>query len=107
MISASQSRTPAYLPEELTARFEALAPELRAAGLLTSGDVDLLAKYLIAEHEYLRVTNKVTAAISRGDAQDAAAWVGIQDKLLRQCVTAGAEFGLTPSSRHRLGLKGS
>lgn len=61
---------------------------------------------MIAESEYLRVTNRVTGAIQRGDAQDAAAWVGIQDKLLRQCITAGAEFGLTPSSRRRLGLPG-
>ena len=95
---------PAYLDASLRERFEALAPDLTAMGTLTAMDVDSLARYVISENEYLRVSRLTMAAIARGDAAEADKWASCQDRLLRQCMTAGAEFGLTPGSRRARGL---
>lgn len=95
---------PAYLDGALRERFDALAPDLVAMGTLTDLDVDALAKYVVSQNEYLRVSQLAMQAIARGDAADADRWVSIQDRLLKQCLTAGAEFGLTPNSRRARGL---
>ena len=95
---------PAYLNAQLRARFEALSPNLAAMGTLTAMDVDALARYVISENEYLRVSQLAMDAIGRGDAAEADKWASCQDRLLRQCMTAGAEFGLTPGSRRARGL---
>lgn len=95
---------PAYLEASLLDRFEALAPDLAAMGTLTALDVDALARYIVSEHEYLRVSRLAMQAIAAGDAAEADKWASCQDRLLKQCMTAGAEFGLTPSSRRARGL---
>ena len=95
---------PAYLDGDLRARFEALAPDLTAMGTLTALDADALARYVVSEHEYLRVSRLTMKAIAAGDAAEADRWASCQDRLLKQCMTAGAEFGLTPGSRRARGL---
>ena len=95
---------PSYLDAALRDRFNALAPDLTAMGVLTRMDVDALARYVVSENEYLRVSRLAMQAIQRGDAADADKWASVQDRLLRQCMTAGAEFGLTPSGRRSRGL---
>ena len=95
---------PAYLNASLRDRFNALAPDLAAMGTLTALDADALARYVISENEYLRVSQLAMDAIGRGDAAEADKWASCQDRLLRQCMTAGAEFGLTPGSRRTRGL---
>lgn len=95
---------PAYLDGTLRDRFEALAPDLAAMGVLTDMDVDALARYVISEHEYMRVSRLTMQAIGHGDAAEADKWASVQDRLLKQCMSAGAEFGLTPSSRRTRGL---
>lgn len=95
---------PPYLDAALRDRFEALAPALAAMGTLTSLDVDALARYVLSENEYLRVSRLTLQAIQNGDAADADKWASVQDRLLKQCMAAGAEFGLTPSSRRARGL---
>lgn len=95
---------PAYLDGTLRERLEALAPDLSAMGVLTAMDVDALARYVISEHEYMRVSRLTMQAIGHGDAAEADKWASVQDRLLKQCMSAGAEFGLTPSSRRTRGL---
>lgn len=95
---------PSYLDGQLRERFDALAPTLVAMGTLTPLDVDALARYVLSEHEYLRVSKLALDAIAGGDSAEADKWTGVQDKLLRQCMTAGSEFGLTPSGRRARGL---
>ena len=95
---------PSYLDAALRERFNALAPDLTAMGVLTRMDVDALARYVVSENEYLRVSRLAMQAIQRGDAADADKWASVQDRLLRQCMAAGAEFGLTPSGRRSRGL---
>ena len=95
---------PAYLDGQLRERFDALAPDLTAMGVLTFLDADALARYVLSEHEYLRVSRLALEAIGRGDSAEADKWAAVQDRLLRQCMAAGAEFGLTPSARRSRGL---
>ena len=95
---------PTYLEGDLRDRFNALAPDLAAMGTLTALDVDALARYVVSENEYLRVSRLTMQAIARGDAAEADKWASCQDRLLKQVMAAGAEFGLTPSSRRARGL---
>ena len=95
---------PAYLDASLRERFNALAPDLTAMGTLTFLDADALARYIVSENEYLRVSHLAMAAIDSGDSAEADKWASVQDRLLKQCMTAGAEFGLTPSARRARGL---
>ena len=104
MTRAECPACPAYLVGVLRERWELLAPELSAAGSLVDWNVDLLAKYILAENEYLRVSTLVQNAISRGDGDDANKWLVAQDRLTKQILTLGAEFGLTPKSRRAQGI---
>ena len=101
---AEMPAAPTYLDSALRDRFEALAPSLVSMGTLTAMDVDALARYIVSEHEYLRASRLAMQAIARGDASEADKWASVQDRLLKQCMTAGAEFGLTPSSRRARGI---
>lgn len=62
--------------------------------------------YILADNRLaeLSVWDQELEAIDRGDSAEADKWAGCQDRLLRQVMTAGAEFGLTPSSRRARGL---
>jgi P27 family predicted phage terminase small subunit len=95
---------PRYLPAALAQKFRKLAPILARMGILSELDGDCLARYLIAESNYLRATNRVTAAINAGSTDDAGKWSAMQDRFFKQCRACGSDLGLTVSSRCRLVL---
>ena len=95
---------PSYLSEGLRQRYDELAPKLSAAGILSESNRDLLAKYVLAENEYLQVSGFVLAAIRAKDADEANKWLTAQDRLTKQILSLGTELGLTPSSRQSRGL---
>ena len=95
---------PRYLQAALKQRFDELAPKCVAMGTLSHLDVDVLAKYVLAEDEYLAVTQKLRRALNAGDADSAGKWLSLQGSLARQCLTLGAELGLTPAARRSRGL---
>lgn len=95
---------PSYLPDSMAARFNTIAPILTKAGALGSYDADLLAKYILAENEYLRVTNNVTEALNKNNAEAANKWLNAQDRLARQCLLLASELGLTPNARREAGI---
>ena len=95
---------PAYLAGTLAARWDALAPELQRLGTLDELNVDLAAKYILAENEYLRISSLVQAAIAREDAEDAGKWIAAQDRLTKQILALGSELGITPTARRARGL---
>lgn len=95
---------PPYLPPSLAAKFRKLAPILVRMGILTALDTDGLARYLIAEQNYLRATNRLTAAMNTGNTADADKWSAIQDRFFRQCRSAGSDLGLTVTGRCSLEL---
>lgn len=95
---------PEYLAGALRERWEQLAPQLQAMGTLDALNADLAAKYILAENEYLRVSNLVQAAISRGDPDDSNKWLAAQDRLTKQILALGEELGLNPKARKARGL---
>lgn len=95
---------PSYLPPSLAEKFRGLSPVLIKMGILTSVDGDCLARYLIAESNYLRATQRLTSAMNNGNTVEADKWSAIQDRFFRQCRAAGGDLGLTVSGRGRLEL---
>ena len=95
---------PEYLSGSLRVRFEELAPKLVAMGTLTDLEADLLAKLIISENNYLKISNEVQRSLAAGDAETAGKWITAQDKLTKQILTIGAELGLTTSSRKDRGI---
>ena len=95
---------PEYLAGALRERWEQLAPQLQAMGTLDALNADLAAKYILAENEYLRVSNLVQAAITRGDPEDSNKWLAAQDRLTKQILALGEELGLNPKARKARGL---
>lgn len=103
---AEELPPPDYLPASLAKKFRVLAPVLIRMGILTALDGDGLARYLIAEHNYLHATKQLMDAMKAGTAAEADRWSAIQDRFFRQCRSAGADLGLTVSGRCRLELPG-
>ena len=95
---------PAYLAGTLRARWEQLAPELQRLGTLDALNADLLGKYILAENEYLRISDLVNSAIRDGDAETGGKWIAAQDRLTKQILALGAELGITPQARRARGL---
>jgi len=95
---------PAYLAGALAARWDALAPELQRLGTLDALNVDICGKYILAENEYLRISQLVQECIARGDAEDGGKWIAAQDKLTKQILALGAELGINPRARRARGL---
>ena len=95
---------PSYLSGTLVRRWEELAPELVKMGTLDALNADLLAKFILAENEYLKISERVQGAINGGDGDEAGKWINAQTKLNGQILTLGAELGITPAARRALGL---
>ncbi len=95
---------PAYLGGALARRWEELAPELVKMGTLDALNADLLAKFILAENEYLKISERVQGAINGGDGDEAGKWINAQAKLSGQILRLGAELGITPGARRALGL---
>lgn len=95
---------PAYLAGALAERWDELAPELQRLGTLDALNTDLAAKYILAENEYLRISNLVQTAISKADADDAGKWIAAQDRLTKQILQLGDELGINPRARRARGL---
>ena len=95
---------PAYLAGTLATRWDILAPQLSAMGALDALNADLLGKYILAENEYLRVSELVQAAIKAGDPEESSKWLLSQDRLTKQILALGDELGLNPRARKARGL---
>ena len=66
-------------------------------------ETSILAKYIVAENNYLQASNQLQRAMSAADGEDAAKWIGVQDKLLKQILTLGETLGLTAEKRKAMG----
>lgn len=73
-------------------------------GSLDDLTVDLAAKYILAENEYLKISDLVQEAIRAGDSDAAGKWINAQDKLTKQILQLGAALGITPDARRTRGL---
>lgn len=105
MAKAEAPPCPVYLAGALEARWKQIAPELVKLGTLDALNADLLGKYILAENEYLRISQLVQECIARGDAEDGGKWIAAQDRLTKQILALGAELGISTTARRRRGLQ--
>jgi P27 family predicted phage terminase small subunit len=113
---ADKVKPPTYLDRNSKRKFKKLADELVKLELMSNLDVDTLARYLLSEKEYLRVTEqveKMDPVIEEKDDdgigtgfhfanQEYSALLINQDRLFKQCRTLASDLGLTITSRCRL-----
>lgn len=99
---AKTAKPPKWLPEGLRKDFRAVGKRLIAAGLYTDLDADTLARYLIAQSEYLMATSHVHKAYQERDPEEVEDWSRIQDRHFKQARNCANDLGLTMTSRCRL-----
>lgn len=99
---AKTAKPPKWLPEKLRKDFRAVGKRLIAAGLYTDLDADTLARYLIAQSEYLMATSHVHKAYQERDPEEVEDWSRIQDRHFKQARNCANDLGLTVTSRCRL-----
>ena len=100
--NTDQITAPDYLDAKQKEQFQKIASELLSIGIMSNLDCDGLARYIIAETNY----NKVTAFLKNydisGDVKEYAKLVNVQDKFFKQCRASASDMGLTITSRCRL-----
>jgi len=90
---------PAYLStKKRKQQFVEIAAELLDIGIMTNLDVDALARYVIAQDLYVKVSKQLLSSTM----EDFSDLLNSQDKLFKQCRAAAMDLGLTISSRCRL-----
>lgn len=96
---------PTWLAGSLRARWNELAPVLFRMGTLTELEAGILARMIVAENNYLQVSNLLQQALSAGDGENANKWLAAQDKLIKQIQTLGGDLGLSAEKRKAMGWK--
>lgn len=121
-------KPPAYLTPEQKKKFRKLSKELLAIKLIANVDCDALARLLIAQDQYIEITDKIRETPLMVDVpvyemrenpdtgEQERVQVGtrevvngererlmiIQDRCMKQCRQGASDFGMTVSSRCRL-----
>lgn len=94
---------PGWLQGSLRQRWDELAPTFYKMGTLSELEAGTLARYILAENSYLAASTQLQQALASGDGEDAARWLTVQDKLIRQILTLGEVLGLTAEKRKQMG----
>lgn len=94
---------PEWLAGSLRERWAEVAPVFYRMGTLSPLEANTLARYLIAENNYLQVSNLLQRALANGDGDDAGKWLNAQTKLIGQIQTLGESLGLTAEKRKAMG----
>ena len=101
--SKTAPEAPAWLAGSLRDRWDELAPVFWQMGTLTELEANTLARYILAENNYLQISNQLQRALANGDGEDTGRWLGAQDKIIRQIQTLGETLGLTAEKRKAMG----
>jgi len=121
--AADNIKPPGYLPKPLKRKFKALAKQMLPLGIISNLDCDALARYLIAESQYLEITERIAieplmiSVVIPGQEDyegDPVEELVVnptreklliqQDRLFKQCRQGASDFGLTVTSRCRLAV---
>ena len=120
--AADKVTAPSYLTPSQKKTFKKIVKELRAIDLVSNLDVDALARLVIAQENYVAVTEEMKSqpltirmGFKENDADGNPIIVErqvvnstverlalLQDRYFKQCRQGAADFGLTVSSRCRL-----
>ena len=91
---------PSYLPETLKKEFRRIASELIKVEIMTNLDCEALARFVVSEYNYQKVTKKMLKTGVDNDKYFN--YILMQDKLFKQSRQAASDLGLTISSRCKL-----
>lgn len=94
---------PDWLQGSLRARWSELAPVFARMGTLTALEAPTLARYIVAENNYLMISNQLQQALARADSEEVGRWLAAQEKVIRQILTLGETLGLTAEKRKAMG----
>jgi P27 family predicted phage terminase small subunit len=100
---------PAWLADEAKREWRRLAPKLEEAGLATGVDADALARYCVAMTRWRQAEEELAASggllvkKTNGDIAPNPL-VAVAVRAMEVANKLGLEFGLTPSSRTRIGV---
>lgn len=109
-------KPPKYLTPPQKKRFRTIVKDLIALEIMGNTDCDALARYIIAEDMYIKITERLTEALNSSESlegsedidgySDAVAAVNyyakLHDKYFKQCRSAANDLGLSISARCRL-----
>lgn len=109
-------KPPKYLTPAQKKRFRTIVKDLITLGIMGNTDCDALARYIIAEDMYIKITERLTEALNSSESlegsedidgySDAVAAVNyyakLHDKYFKQCRAAANDLGLSISARCRL-----
>lgn len=109
-------KAPSYLSKKQKQEFAEIATKLLGIGIMCELDEDCLARYLIAQDNYLKFTKLLNAAIKKKSSKqykdnaemqrilsaDIEANLIHQDRAFKQCNSCADKLGLTITSRCRL-----
>ena len=93
-------KPPSYLPETLKKEFARIAGELKNIGIMSNLDCEALARFIVSECNYQKVTKKLLKA-----GVENPKYYGLlllQEKLFKMCRQSAGDLGLTISSRCKL-----
>lgn len=95
---------PAYLKVAQKKEFNSIAEQLKAIKIISNLDCDLLARYIKAKDEYVKITkNLEKVKLSEPGGVDKYNTLSlIQNRLAGQVMACAKELGLTVSSRCKL-----
>ena len=89
-----------YLPDQLKEEFYRIANELIEIGIMTNLDCEALARFIVSENQYQKVTKKILK--SKNITDNYILLIQLQEKLFKMSRTAASDLGLTISSRCKL-----
>lgn len=91
---------PEYLPDDLKKEFYRIASELTDIEIMSNLDCEALARFIAAEHQYQKITERILKLKTIGDRYFEL--LTAQDKVFKMCRASASDLGLNISSRCKL-----
>lgn len=98
--NSDKIKPPSYLPNNLKKEFDRIATELTDIKIMSNLDCEALARFVVSEYNYQKVTKKMLKTGVDNDKYFN--YLLMQDKLFKQSRQAASDLGLTISSRCKL-----
>ena len=95
-------QAPDYLPKSLVEKFDNLASQLLAMGLMDNLDCDSLARYISSEYNYQRIMKKINR--TGIDNDDYYGYTLLAEKYFKMARQSASDMGLSISSRLKLAI---
>ena len=95
---------PKYLTKTQKQTFNEIAKKLQKINVMGETDTDALARYVIAQDLYEKITKKLRREINNSNSYELEQLAKLQDRYFKQAQTMASSLGLTITSRCRIAL---